>query len=225
MERITGNGAPTRTTVGVVGQHYEDLNTGNIYECLVASEHSKIHGPMMGGYIWKLKVTGEDLEDHAAIFGGGSGGSGGNIFPVVINISYDDSGAVVYSCDKTAIDIYEATSQRKMPVLYVYEDGRCINYSPIYTEYYNVYYNEAGESVEEVGVQFITFANYPQGGFPISYAILFDGTVKDDANMGTERLRITGNDGFFMQSSTPESKKMFRIEVDDSGSLTATEVT
>ena len=77
MERITGNGAPTRTTVGVVGQHYEDLNTGNIYECLVASEHSKIHGPMMGGYIWELKASGEDLEDHAAIFGGGGIGVAG----------------------------------------------------------------------------------------------------------------------------------------------------
>lgn len=153
------------------------------------------------------------------------GGSGGNIFPVVINVSYDDSGAVVYSCDKTAKDIYEATSQQKMPMLHVYEEGRFIYYSSIYTDYYDEYQNEAGELIEDVGVQFITFAGYPNGGYVISIAILLDGTVKESANVGTQRLRITGNDGFFMQSSTSQSKKMFRIEVDDSGTLTATEVT
>lgn len=71
IPRLTGNGAPTRMTVGVVGQHYEDLDTGNIYECLVASETSRLHGDIGGGYVWKRHVTGEDRLDHEAIFGGG----------------------------------------------------------------------------------------------------------------------------------------------------------
>lgn len=75
--RLTGKGAPTRMTKGVVGQHYEDTNTGNIYECLVASEQSKLNGAIGGGYVWKLKYTGDDRNDHEAIFGvGGSGGGG-----------------------------------------------------------------------------------------------------------------------------------------------------
>lgn len=70
--RLTGKGAPTRMTKGVVGQHYEDLNTGNIYECLVASEQSKLNGVIGGGYVWKLKYTGDDRRDHEAIFGAGN---------------------------------------------------------------------------------------------------------------------------------------------------------
>ena len=72
MNRISDYGAPTRNTVGEVGQHYEDLNTGDIYECVISSEHSKLHGDIMGGYIWERKFSGEDRDDHEAIFSGGA---------------------------------------------------------------------------------------------------------------------------------------------------------
>lgn len=67
MDRITGNGRPTKHTKGEVGQWYEDLETGDIWECRIAHEYSAIHGYPVGGYVWELRATGEDIRE---IYGG-----------------------------------------------------------------------------------------------------------------------------------------------------------
>lgn len=97
--RLTGKGAPTRMTKGVIGQHYEDLNTGNIYECLVASEQSKLNGAIGGGYVWKLKYTGEDRRDHEAIFGAG------NSVEMVEKVLYQNDNAEF--SDEEGLGVYE----------------------------------------------------------------------------------------------------------------------
>ena len=77
MNKLTGNGRPTVYTHGQLGQYYEDLTTGDIYECRQSSKYSKLHGAPVGGYIWELRASGEDRAEHSEFFGGGDGGSGG----------------------------------------------------------------------------------------------------------------------------------------------------
>lgn len=36
MAKINGKGAPTRKTIGGLGDIYTDTNTGNVYECIFA---------------------------------------------------------------------------------------------------------------------------------------------------------------------------------------------
>lgn len=72
MDKLTGHGRPSPKFAGEVGQHYEDLDTGDIYECRIASEHSPTHGWPVGGYVWERRAKGEDIRE---IYG--SGGSGG----------------------------------------------------------------------------------------------------------------------------------------------------
>lgn len=62
MELLTGTGHPSKRLKGEVGQHYKDLNTGDIYECKVAKEHSPMHGKISGGYIWHKIATGDHVE-------------------------------------------------------------------------------------------------------------------------------------------------------------------
>lgn len=69
MNKITGNGRPTVHTHGEVGQYYEDLETGDIYECRRSSEFSPLHGAPVGGYIWELRMRGEDRREHLTMLG------------------------------------------------------------------------------------------------------------------------------------------------------------
>lgn len=77
MNKLTGHGRPHNRLIGEVGQHYEDLNTGDLYECRVASQWSPTHGWPVGGYVWERRAKGEDIRE---IYGG-SGGS--NVYFVV----------------------------------------------------------------------------------------------------------------------------------------------
>lgn len=77
MEKLTGHGIPSAHLVGEVGQHYEDLDTGDLYECRIAEQYSPTHGWPVGGYVWEKRATGEDIQE---LFGSG-GGSGGMDFP------------------------------------------------------------------------------------------------------------------------------------------------
>ena len=70
MIKLTGNGRPTPHTKGELGQFYQDLTTGDIYECRVSSEFSKLHGAPIGGYQWELRATGENIEEHAVFYEG-----------------------------------------------------------------------------------------------------------------------------------------------------------
>lgn len=68
MTKLTGNGRPTMNTPGEVGQYYEDLNTGDIYECRRSSKYSPTHGAPVGGYWWELRVSGEDIKEHGDLY-------------------------------------------------------------------------------------------------------------------------------------------------------------
>ena len=69
MLKLTGHGRPTVYTPGKLGQYYEDLNTGDVYECRRDSKFSPTHGAPVGGYIWELRATGEDIREHQEIVG------------------------------------------------------------------------------------------------------------------------------------------------------------
>jgi hypothetical protein len=73
MEKLTGHGRPSSHLIGEVNQHYEDLDTGDIYECRVASQYSPLHGAPVGGYQWELRFKGEDIQDSAQYLSSGSG--------------------------------------------------------------------------------------------------------------------------------------------------------
>lgn len=73
MEKLTGHGQPHKHLPGEVGQYYEDLNTGDIYECLIAQPYSPTHGWPVGGYIWDKVLDGDDVELTQEVVGGGSG--------------------------------------------------------------------------------------------------------------------------------------------------------
>lgn len=59
---IEGYGPPSRHCKGEVGQHYTNLENGDVYECISASEHSKVNLHTAGGYIWKKIADGDHLE-------------------------------------------------------------------------------------------------------------------------------------------------------------------
>ncbi len=62
MEMLTGNGHPSRHLVGEVGQHYKNLNNGDIWECISSNENSRVHHQASGGYIWKRIAHGDHME-------------------------------------------------------------------------------------------------------------------------------------------------------------------
>ena len=70
MEKLTGYGIPHNHLAGEVGQYYEDLNTGDLYECRSAHKYSPLHGAPVGGYVWVLRATGEDISE---LYGSGGG--------------------------------------------------------------------------------------------------------------------------------------------------------
>ena len=78
MDKLTGHGRPHPRLVGAVGQHYEDVDTGDVYECRLANEYSTIHGAPVGGYVWELRAKGEDVQEFF-----GAGGSGGDTLSVI----------------------------------------------------------------------------------------------------------------------------------------------
>lgn len=68
MEKLTGHGRPNPRFAGEVGQHYEDIDTGDLYECRIAQEYSPTHGWPVGGYVWERRAKGEDIRE---IYGSG----------------------------------------------------------------------------------------------------------------------------------------------------------
>lgn len=72
--KLTGNGRPSMHLKGEVGQYYEDMLTGDLYECRVASEFSKTNGRPFGGYVWELRAKGEDIRE---IYGSAHNANGG----------------------------------------------------------------------------------------------------------------------------------------------------
>lgn len=110
MEKLTGYGAPHNHLVGEVGQHYEDLNTGDIYECRIAQKYSPTHGWPVGGYVWELRARGEDIKE---IYGSG-GQSAGVCLPVVDLTAY-----TVDMSESTVIDI---TDEATVATLNQYKD-------------------------------------------------------------------------------------------------------
>lgn len=80
MEMLTGNGMPSKRLDGEIGQHYKDLDTGDIYECKFAEEHSPLHGELVGGYVWARVARGDHMEVCAG--GSGEGGAGGYEFVI-----------------------------------------------------------------------------------------------------------------------------------------------
>lgn len=75
MDKIAGQGCPSIALAGVVGQLYENTDTGDVYE--LQSVIQDCNGN--SNYFWQLAVRGDRIEKHAAIFGGDSGGADGGI--------------------------------------------------------------------------------------------------------------------------------------------------
>lgn len=59
--KLQGYGAPNETTVGMIGQIYEDLNTGRKYECVEIHQYSRYK-------VSKTIYTWEEMEVNLAEF-------------------------------------------------------------------------------------------------------------------------------------------------------------
>ena len=120
MNKITGNGCPAYDLEASVGQFYEDLDTGNVYEC-----QSITNVADTVTYNWVLRAHGEHIDDHAEIFGGGSS-SGGGAFIVKLTWDEEWNGSV----DKTFEEIREAA--KTQPVILIDETDSDSGYGVYY---------------------------------------------------------------------------------------------
>lgn len=146
----------------------------------------------------------------------GIGGGGDSIFMVTRVVAINpETGEPNFSCTKTFAETLAAYNNGKYVVLrevIVFGDMQATSY---YTSM--VSYNE-----DEL-IELVFRYNTNDGGM---WEIRFR---SDDTFVGynatlINHAEITNQGGFIMCSSTPGSEKRFRIEVDDSGTISATEV-
>lgn len=150
-----------------------------------------------------------------------AGGSGG-AFVVNIKMHYTDDGAVA-TCDADAATIVSHLENGEIALarLYVDEEGT--------GEYY--YAGSTCEVVSNFDTVQIDFPDISSGDWIsstqrayIRFEIVGSEVTMADGPAIMNRLYISGY-GLYLYSSDTYSKKLFRITVNDTGTLTATEVT
>lgn len=141
--KLTGNGRPSMHLKGEVGQYYEDMLTGDLYECRVASEFSKTNGRPFGGYVWELRAKGEDVEEIYR-----SQAKNGVMYPV--KLSYDIR-SKKYSVDKTYDELKQAV-----------RDGKFVFLVQFGIKYY--YLEDNGDNGGHPGLHFTKLAYFNQTG-------------------------------------------------------------
>lgn len=126
MNKLTGNGKPSAYTHGEVGQFYEDITTGDIYECRRSSKYSPTHGAPVGGYWWELRVSGKDRTDHEEFYGasGGDSDGDGKLDPHQQMVT-DKTGAPIWE-DRTHYDSETVTYEEKVYNPNVMESDRVV---------------------------------------------------------------------------------------------------
>ena len=134
MNKITGNGCPTYELEASVGQFYEDLDTGNVYEC-----QSITNVADTVTYNWVLRAHGEHIDDHAEIFGGG-GSAGGGTKGIVFTLDKNYN----YSCNVSYEEFGELVMAGANIILIREANGRIeyMNYIGMFTEgEYDIHFN------------------------------------------------------------------------------------
>ena len=132
MEKLTGHGRPSAHFAGEVGQHYEDLDTGDIYECRISSQYSPTHGWPVGGYVWERRAKGEDIRE---LFG--SGGSGGSETAPAKPLYITDKGAstgTVFVLPNAPHDTYTKELMSKRDLFTELYNGRTVLYTDLTTK-------------------------------------------------------------------------------------------
>lgn len=159
-----------------------------------------------------------DCEDRPSIeenFKRVQGGGGGDnpVFMVTRVINIDpETGEPSFACTKTYAETLNAYNNGKHVVL-----RQVIAYGDMETT--NFYTSMVCMGEDELVFRYGTY----DGGI---WVVRFrsDDTFEDYNATLINFAEITYQGGFIMCSSTPGSEKRFRIEVDDNGTITATEV-
>lgn len=146
------------------------------------------------------------------LYGGGGGGDNLFLTTITMEINFSD-GSSSTSCDKTYEQILEAYNGGRVIVLrYVLSAGNQ-QMARFYTSMVALGNNQ----------EFMFRYNTTDGGLYSIY-LYPDNTIEEYNATLINGAEITSQGGFIMCSSTPGSEKRFRIEVDDSGTITAKEV-
>lgn len=177
MNKITGNGLPTKETVGAVGDIYTNLDDNVMYECIdIYPEDGIMVGKVPTTYTWRrLSNTETEFENRVGT-GGSTGGAGGYKYFGITNghIFKMDSIRVVSEPHKNSsnvtmaefIEAYEAGPVMMVPVTYHSVDGMKPDVN------YNGDGNNASKSVQPV-IKFQIYSGTPQ----ISMVANYDKTV------------------------------------------------
>lgn len=147
--------------------------------------------------------------------GGGSGGGANDVYTVRLVIEYTEEAETMTT---------EGTLQEAIAA---YKQGKDIQFLKVYRidGQESVASKSFGFSVPHNGskVTFFCIGSGGNYGFSILQAILTEDGVSVNFLGGGDtaitRLYVVSQGGFFLHSSTVGSKKLFRIEVDDSGNL------
>ena len=149
----------------------------------------------------------------------------------VVNITRNSGGT--YSADKTFDEIVQVYNEGKYSIVAVYigmifplvlcdERGRTAVFSVILESYYVEFSITSDNKVSYVDAPLATTDSM----LPNPYPLTFTGAVNETYDGSSAKtIEIpSGGDGVIIASSTAGSTKKFKITVDDSGTISATEV-
>ena len=202
---LEGYGPPSRHRKGEVGQHYTNLENGDVYECVVASEHSKVNLHTTGGYIWKKIADGDHLEvctpervvfNYMAMFGD-------------------------LVCSKTAAEIDNLLRNERSynGVSFVFRNSDFSNPTSV-PDYFSTKIDTESIYIGGVYRKLVYHIYFGDEAPPVLVDVIAD-TITVDPDWVDPSY---GGTAMILKSSTEGSTKRFKVTVNDSGTLTATEI-
>lgn len=242
MSKIIGRGAPTKDTPAILGQEYLDKDTGIQYKCTkVNVKPGAISGDAVGEYIWEPDGGASSWNDLADKPFGEEGRE-----PIIL-----DSNAA----DKTNLPFGEMYKLTDNPPQWEEMIGATlthrIKFSSDRTTTRVVDEDLLVDGSEQFGCAERTVFLDNNGGFFIVFStdITMEGTGIEELDGITiekgfyalelfkslvfpqtikpldEKFLPESVEGVVIRSSTADSTKKFKLTVDDSGTISATEVT
>ena len=166
--------------------------------------------------------------------GGGGGGGGGSAADFVVNGNLNSDMTV--TLDKTFAQIQSAVQEGKQPVVKISENGVSPSFVPMVSASQTKVIFAAVADIRFGAVKFVNLVIKSSGDVRLDMsgtpAINSDGTVHQfpmEADpispMQIATKKYVDDKECILKSTTPGSTKKFKITVDDSGAISATEVT